>query len=463
MISSDPSRRRPRVLLLAYACSPCRGSEPGVGWNRALQSARHFDTWVICEQREFAAGIERYTAQRGRVAGLEFAFVPFTAWEELLGRIPGIGYLGYNLWHRRAFRTARRLHQRLRFDLVHQINLCGFREPGYLWKLDAPFVWGPVGGTQNYPWRFLPTAGLYGALWEAARSTLNNLQLRFSPRVRRAARKAALLLAANSTNQRDMARVHGVNILRTPDVGTEHVATTLPPRSPESRSFRILWVGRLEHYKALHVLIEALGSLPASISYELRVIGKGPLENRWRRLADRRGVGQRCQWLGWLPREEVLRQYDWADVFVFTSLRDTTGTVVLEALSRGTPVIGFNHQGVGDVVTDDCGIKIPVVSRQQAVAGFREAILSLQKDPAKRQRLRHGALARAREYHWSRQGDRLASLYRRILQGDAVVSLEEGILDGECNAERTPTLVAGGAGGDLPSPAGHGSLTHEGT
>ena len=463
MISSDPNRRRPRALLLAYACSPYRGSEPGVGWNRAVQSARHFDTWVICEQREFAADIERYTAQRGPIAGLEFAFVPLTAWEELLGRIPGIGYLGYNLWHRRAFRTARRLHQRLRFDLVHQVNLCGFREPGYLWKLDAPFVWGPVGGTQNYPWRFLPAAGLYGALWEAARSVLNNLQLRFSPRVRRAARKAAVVLAANSTNQRDVARAHGVKVSRMLETGIEQVATRLPPRNPGSRSFRILWVGRFEHNKALQVLIEALAGLPASRPYELRLIGGGPMEAAWRRLAGRRGLRRHCRWLGWLPREEVLRHYDWADALVFTSLRDTSGNVVLEALSRGVPVICFDHQGVGDIVTGDCGIKIPVVSPQQAVAGFRDAVISLHENPAKRQRLRHGALARARECLWARQGERMASLYRRILEGDAEAGIEEGILDGECNAERTPALVAGGAGGDLPSPARHHGLTLEGT
>ncbi len=77
------------------------------------------------------------------------------------------------MWHRRAYRFALELSGEIQFDLVHQSTMCGFREPGRLWKLDAPFIWGPVGGTQNYPWRFLPQAGFTGALKEGARNIVN--------------------------------------------------------------------------------------------------------------------------------------------------------------------------------------------------------------------------------------------------------------------------------------------------
>ena len=115
-------------------------------------------------------------------------FLPEKAWAALAWRIPGVGYLSYNLWQRRALRAARQLHAQVRFDLVHHVNILGFREPGYLWKLDAPFIWGPVGGTQNYPWRNLSQAGLIGGVREVLRNLVNGLQLRFSRRVHRAAR-----------------------------------------------------------------------------------------------------------------------------------------------------------------------------------------------------------------------------------------------------------------------------------
>ena len=164
---------QPRLLLLAHYCHPEMGSEPGIGWNRAIQAAREYPTWVLCDEAFNRAGIEQYLNSHGPIENLHFVFVPSGRWEKLLRRLPGTYYLRQNLWHRRAYKIAQRLHEKLRFDLVHQVNMIGFREPGYLWKLDAPFVWGPVGGAQNYPWRFLTGAGLRGAVSEAIRSALN--------------------------------------------------------------------------------------------------------------------------------------------------------------------------------------------------------------------------------------------------------------------------------------------------
>ena len=43
--------------------------------------------------------------------------------------------------------------------------MVGYREPGYLWKIEKPFVWGPIGGLENSPWRFLPSLGIKGFMF----------------------------------------------------------------------------------------------------------------------------------------------------------------------------------------------------------------------------------------------------------------------------------------------------------
>jgi glycosyltransferase involved in cell wall biosynthesis len=155
--------------------------------------------------------------------------------------------------------------------------------------------------------------------------------------------------------------------------------------------------------------------MPPKVSYVLRILGAGPLEARWKKLSRQLGVADRCQWLGWLPRERAMKLYEWADVFVFTSLRETTGTVVLEALSRGVPVICLDHQGVRYVVTEACGIKIPVISPGAAISGLRDAVLELATDAEKIRKLSKGAAARARHFLWSRNGQELAKLYHSVL------------------------------------------------
>ncbi len=407
-----PPRRR--ILLAAYACIPWRGSEPGMGWNRAVDAARHFDTWVLCRESLCAAGIEAYLDRHGPVSGLHFVFVPESRFERLLERIPGMMYLAYNLWNRRAFRIAKRLHERCRFSLVHQVTFSGFREPGYLWKLDAPFVWGPLGGAQNYPWRFLPKAGPAVAVREAVRNVLNAVQLRFSLRVRRAARRAALLMAATTTNQEAIAQAHAVEPVLFPETGVRSLADAVPT-PPSDGTLRILWCGVLEPRKALHLLLEALEKVPPGAAWELHVVGSGPMRGAWERLARARGIASRVRWLGSVSHQDSLAQFAWADVFVFTSLRDTTGTVLHEALAAGLPVVCLDHQGAGDLIDSTCGIKIPVTRPRDVVAALAHSIELLGTNRQLREQLGRGARQRVVPYLWERQGERLAEMYRSVI------------------------------------------------
>ncbi|MGA2059969.1 MAG: glycosyltransferase [Thermoguttaceae bacterium] len=408
--------RRPRLLMMAYACSPMRGSESAVGWNRAVQAAKHFDTWVICEEREFKPDIIRYLKDNGDVPGLSFVFVPMPRRQWSLGQVHGtVWYMMLNLWQRRAYAVARRLHEEIGFDLVHQLTFCGYREPGYLWKLDVPFVWGPVGGTQNYPWRFITRAGLGGAAREAGRNILNLYQLRFSRRINLAARKAAAVVAATSTVRRDFSRFLGVTPSVISDVGITRITDISRPLRSAQEPLRILWSGVMQLRKALPLLIDALAQMPDDAPYCLRVLGEGKYLNSWRRLARRRGIDRRIEWLGWQPHDQALRQYAWADVFAFTSLRDTTGTVIAEALAAGLPVVCLDHQGAHDVVTEDCGIKIPVATPRKVIGGLREAFVRLARDPAEYQRLSRGAVQRARDFLWAGQGEKMASMYWQAL------------------------------------------------
>jgi glycosyltransferase involved in cell wall biosynthesis len=413
---TDPTcgNRRARVLQLAYACSPLRGSEPGVGWNRAVEAAKYSDVWVIAEGIEFKSQVLGYLEDRGEAEGLHFVFVPKTRLEQRLSRIPGLYYPAYNLWHRRAFCVARQLHEKTRFDLVHQVNMSGFREPGYLWKLDVPFVWGPIGGTQNYPTRMLTQAGVLGAVREASRAMLNCLQLRFSRRVRKAARRASLVLAANTTVKRHFERALGRNTDVMSEIGTSVVTGQIGERQ-HGDALRLLWSGLFQVRKALPLLLKAMATLPDDVRVELRVLGDGGQRRPWQRASTRLGVHDRVEWLGWRPYAEALAQFAWADLFVFTSLRDTTGTVMLEAMANGVPVLAADHQGARDLVTPESGVKVKVGNPQETIESFRNGIVRLARDRLLLAQLACGARRRAEEFLWTRQGERMRDYYRGVL------------------------------------------------
>jgi glycosyltransferase involved in cell wall biosynthesis len=146
------------------------------------------------------------------------------------------------------------------------------------------------------------------------------------------------------------------------------------------------------------------------------VLGDGPLREQCRRRTEKLGIAHRFTWLGWRDRREALAHYAWADVLAFTSLRDTTGTVVLEAISHGVPVVCLDHQGVGDIITADCGIKVPVTTPREVVRGLTRAFEELANDPERRTRLRDGAHRRASLYMWPRLGEQMAECYEQVLR-----------------------------------------------
>lgn len=82
-----------------------------------------------------------------------------------------------------------------RIDLIHQLNMIGFREPGMLWKIKGvPYVWGPVGGMENAPVAYLWESGWKRAVQAALKNVINAAQARFQPRVRKAVKRADAVL-----------------------------------------------------------------------------------------------------------------------------------------------------------------------------------------------------------------------------------------------------------------------------
>jgi glycosyltransferase involved in cell wall biosynthesis len=256
------------------------------------------------------------------------------------------------------------------------------------------------------------------ALKEGMRNISNRLSLRFKSRVRAAARAAAMIIGANTTNQRDYERAFHRPADMLIETGLQRVSE--PDRSRFQRRLsnsgiplKILWSGEMQSRKALPILLHALVKL-SDVPFMLTVLGDGPQLARWKKLTERLGLGQRVTFLGRLPFTEAVAQMDQAELFCFPSLRDTSGNVVLEALAAGVPVLCFDHQGVGDIVTPECGVKLPVISPARAVEDWVRIIRELANDPTRMLRMSEAATQRARDFLWDKSGDWMFAAYRKI-------------------------------------------------
>ena len=166
---------------------------------------------------------------------------------------------------------------------------------------------------------------------------------------------------------------------------------------------RLLHVGRLLALKGMHLALPALADVTGrGVDWRLTLVGVGPMVGPLKAQASSLGIADRIDWVGSLPRDRVMALYGQHDAFLFPSLHDSGGTVVLESLSQGCPVLCVDLGGPPHFVDDTCGAVVPVRSGkpEPVVAGLAEVLCDWAQSRSALYALRQGALRRARELSW---------------------------------------------------------------
>ncbi len=173
----------------------------------------------------------------------------------------------------------------------------------------------------------------------------------------------------------------------------------------------LLFVGRLRYYKGLDYLIRALPQIAA----RLLVVGIGPMEAEWRKLAADLGVAERITWLGEVSDAHLPALYHAADLFVLPASHtsEAFGLVQVEAMAAGLPVV-CTELGTGTSYVNQDGVTGRVVPPRDPAA-LAAAINALLADPAERARLAAGAQARvAAEFDLPIMVRRVLELYEGV-------------------------------------------------
>lgn len=150
--------------------------------------------------------------------------------------------------------------------------------------------------------------------------------------------------------------------------------------------------GRLAAEKNLETLLAAFSRLTPSSPVHLLLIGDGPLRAKLESAGDPRVI-----FTGYRRGEELARLYAAADLFVFPSLSDTFGNVLLEAMASGLPAVAFEVPGPRDVVLPgETGLLVGEVGAEPLAA----ALAGLLADPARLGRMSAAARRHAAGQDW---------------------------------------------------------------
>lgn len=403
---------RIKVLLSAYACEPHKGSEPHVGWSWSRSLAQFCDVTVITRTNN-KGPIEAALAETEEPKPRMIYYDP-PAWIVRLKRhgLPiGLFYLIWQIGAR--LKMSRGLDS---YDIVHHITFNSFLLPGFWWQHHPKAVLGPLGGGMTTPTCMLPLFGV-DAWREMLRTWTVRLGL-FMPALLISLKAARVVIAANQDTKQVLSTVCPDKVMSMIDAGI-HAAQVQPGLKTETGgSLRLIWVGRLEARKAPILALKAFALAAAELgSATLEFVGDGPQRAMLEKLGSSLGLGDRVHFCGRLAHPDAVAKFREADIFLFTSLRDTSGNVLLEAMASGLPSVIVSHQGAKEIASQETAIHILPGKPDDVARQLAEGILALASDPWRRHTMGQAAQRRILEcYTWDIKALRMVEIYRQALE-----------------------------------------------
>ncbi len=171
------------------------------------------------------------------------------------------------------------------------------------------------------------------------------------------------------------------------------------------------YVGRLAVEKNLDLLMDAIREIPGELPFRLMLTGDGPLFKKLR-LQFQGYKGRDVLFTGYKQGEELARHYASADLFVFPSVTETFGNVILEAMSSGLPVVGFKVQGPQDIIQNGC---TGLFSHNISAEGLALTIRELLDKPERLRSMGKKARAYAELHTWPNILEKVRCHYLDVL------------------------------------------------
>lgn len=357
-----------RILLVAYACGPGRGSEESVGWDTAEALARHgFHVTVLTRTSE------RNTCPPPSERHPNLAIVCYdigSHWQNRFERMGKIGVeAGYLAWLISARPFIKHLHAQLNFDSAQHVTYARYWMPSPLQVLDIPWILGPVGGGESIPRALRSTLSPSGQAFEYVRDLMRWLGERL-PSVRKAASMCHIALAntdetAARLRKLGARRVEIMNSAALSDDEYQRLATQRHTEGSDGRR-GFVSIGRLLDWKGFHLGLKAFAESGSSETYT--VVGTGPFEARLRVLTQELDIESRVRFTGAIPRSEVFSILSSVRALVHPSLHESGGFVCLEAMAAGTPVLCIDTGGPGLFVREGTGIAVAASSETETIS-----------------------------------------------------------------------------------------------
>lgn len=169
----------------------------------------------------------------------------------------------------------------------------------------------------------------------------------------------------------------------------------------------LVYIGRLANEKNLDMLLEAFELIRRNFDCRLALVGDGPAREKLEQQANDHVV-----FTGYKRGEELATHYASADLFVFPSLTETFGNVILEGMASGLPAVGYDAPGPRDIIKQG---ETGMIANEITPQAFAEAAASILSDEEKLQTMFSRARSHAESQKWHHINECVRQTYQEFV------------------------------------------------
>jgi len=363
-----------RVLLVAYDCAPNKGSVSKIGWQWYSHLTKHVPTTLVTHIRNRGDLIKSGVP----LANSEVIFIDTEWFAKPLCRIAD--KLFPTSEHARSlfcspdfylydWLAVRKLKACLKagaqWDIIHVVTPVSPVAATRLHVLKRPVVLGPWNGNLKSPTEF-PNIMQEDSGWLYPIRYLGHL-INF---IIGTTRHASLIFTATQATLQSIPVHHRSRCRFLLENGVDldlFTPTPWPAPPSDTQPLQIVFVGRLQPFKGLPMLLEAIARLKKQLPIKLMVVGYGPLREKWENQANNLEINHLITWYGAASPPQVVTQIQASHVLCLPSVRESGGGVLLEAMACARPVLALKYGGPAEVVDENIGYAIPLEGGPPAV------------------------------------------------------------------------------------------------
>lgn len=416
---------KPRVLLIVEAANPEWVSVPLEGWSLGRALSRLADVHLVTQVRNQDAFIRNGLVEGKDFTSIDSELVARKSWRlsSILRGGKGKGWtsvqamspVSYYYFERLLWEKFKHKISNREFDIVHRLTPISPTIPtllaGKCKRKGTKFILGPLNGGLPWPEGF-------NSVRIQEREWLSYIRFfhKILPGYTQARNDASAIIVGSlaTWNQMPSRYHHKCVYIAENAVDEKHFFSTHLRRS--KHPIKGIFVGRLTPYKGVDMLIEAVAHFVKRGDITLDIVGDGPQRSQLKKIVAKLHIENGIKFTGWLKHEKVQAKISDSDIFIFPSIREFGGAVVLEAMSVGLVPIVMDYGGPAELVTPDTGFLIKMGNRTEIINRLKKTLGYLIDNPLKIDIKRKCAIRRVKEYFtWDKKSKQVLEVYNWVL------------------------------------------------